>query len=91
MRNQRRRLRSIGALGGRVFGRHSPGRWLGLGDTSGDIALRLLVETLHVLRSRRHSLSAVQILNLWESTFLLLLRDDSGRDGDDFLSISVFL
>lgn len=65
MRNQRRRLRSIGALGGRVFGRHFPGRRLGLGDTSGDVALRLLVETLHVLRSRRHYLS----LSLCSSNF----------------------
>lgn len=55
VRNQRRRLSSIGALGGRVFGRDFPGRRLWLGDSSRDVALRLLVETLHILRCRRHN------------------------------------
>lgn len=94
VRNQRRRLSSIGALGGRVFGRDFPGRRLWLGDSSRDVALRLLVETLHILRCRRHnpflflSRCSSNFESLESITFLFLLRDDSERDGD-FLSISV--
>lgn len=54
VRNQRRRLRSIRILRGRMFG-DFPGRRFGLGDTSGDIAFRLLVETLQILSRRRHN------------------------------------